>query len=101
MEKNKKTMTHADALQIARKKRAEMVANGEVVARVTPLEFIVKNPDNLSLRKRINAKCWDCQEDTAIGRTRERIKHCTCGNTCPLWAIRPYRDKNSNGTVES
>lgn len=45
--------------------------------------------DKTSLRKSINAKCYDC----CHGDTDE-VKHCTV-TVCPLWFVRPYQEKTS------
>lgn len=43
--------------------------------------------DKLSLRKSINAKCFDCSCHQI-----EEIRHCTAKG-CPLWYVRPYQEK--------
>lgn len=52
-----------------------------------PMDHWREDPN--SLRKSINAKCYDC----CCGDTNE-VKHCTV-QTCPLWSIRPYQEKNN------
>lgn len=42
--------------------------------------------DRLSLRKAINAKCYDCSGEENY-RNRTRFCHVT---TCSLWPVRPY-----------
>jgi hypothetical protein len=53
-----------------------------------PLKAAEANPG--SLRKAVNAKCWDCvgagQDPNPRGAIRD------CGVTaCPLFAVRPYQ----------
>lgn len=43
--------------------------------------------DKSSLRKSIDAKCYDC----SCGQFEE-VRFCTV-KTCPLWFVRPYQEK--------
>lgn len=68
----------------------EKVANGEI-ERTPP-----KNPkqkweeDKTSLRKAVNAQCWNCMGgddgDNVIGE----IRKCS-SKVCTLWYVRPYK----------
>lgn len=71
------------ALQKAREKREEMKAQGIEVERLDPIEKAKRDPK--SLRKAINAKCWDCACEN-----RTEIRDCEVKN-CPLWNVRPYQ----------
>jgi len=62
-------------------------------ARMNPLEWINAHPECMSLRKRINARCWDCMYDPTNGSTLKRIRECPCETICSLWPIRPYQEK--------
>lgn len=53
----------------------------------TPIDHWREDPE--SLRKSINAKCYDC----CHGATDE-VKHCTV-TACPLWFVRPYQEKTN------
>ncbi len=52
-----------------------------------PMEKFKEDQDNggKSLRKRINAKCFDC-----VCEQRTEITKCTI-EECPLWDVRPYQ----------
>lgn len=58
--------------------------------------YKLKNPidhwrkDPTSLRKSINAKCFDCSCNQI-----EEIRNCTV-QSCPLWFVRPYQE-DANG----
>lgn len=64
------------------------VANGEIErpkkGKVrTPTEVWEEHPT--SLRKAINAYCYDCS-----GFSRDEVKKCPV-KKCPLWQVRPYQ----------
>ena len=62
------------------------VANGEIeIKRRTPTEVWEENPT--SLRKAINAYCYDCS-----GFNINEVRLCPV-KKCPLWKIRPYQTK--------
>lgn len=79
------------ALDIARIKRKERQAAGEVFTKKTPVEKLQKNPR--SLRLAINAMCWECQGGGGDPKVNHRIKNCEVGKICPLYFVRPYQDK--------
>ena len=63
------------------------VASGEVIRtkQRNPTEQWEDNPT--SLRKSINAYCYDCS-----GFNINEVRLCTV-KKCPLWKIRPYQTK--------
>lgn len=63
------------------------VANGEIERKKprNPTEQWQDNPK--SLRKAVNAYCYDCS-----GFNTAEIKHCPI-KKCPLWGHRPYQPK--------
>lgn len=77
------------ALAAARAKRAEMKAMGLRTVVLNPLEKSRLDPT--SLRKSIDAKCWDCVCGDADPAPRHRIRDCRCVD-CPLYAVRPFQD---------
>ena len=70
------------AQEVNRRKRA----NGEEIVKKNPLEAAKENPK--SLRKAINAKCWDC-----CCFQRAEVKKCSVPN-CPLYRLRPWQGKD-------
>lgn len=68
-------------IEKARQALAARRASGVKVIRRTPVE--IWQEDKLSLRKSINAKCFDC----CCGDIEE-VKGCTV-QVCPLWLVRP------------
>lgn len=75
-------------LEKARAARAEKLAAGEKIERLSPLEKAAKNPK--SLRLAINAKCYSCQGEDSDPGFRKRIGTCDV-TTCPLNPVRPYQ----------
>ena len=55
--------------------------------RTTPYEKWMQGNNKFSIRKSVNAKCYDC---VCGERYSTRIKYCTMF-MCPLWYVRPYR----------
>lgn len=84
-------MSAYTALALANAKKAEMLAAGIPVERLSPIEKARRNPS--SLRLAINSKCWSCCGEGADGwkHTRETIQLCTASDTCSLWPVRPYQ----------
>lgn len=80
----------AIALEKARAKRIEKKESGEEEKKRNLRE--VWEDDKVSLRKSVNAKCFDCCGEE---NPRNRIRFCTIFN-CPLWHVRPY----SSGITE-
>lgn len=69
---------------VMKQRRQEALENGEEIKRRTPLELWEEN--KTSLRKSINAKCFECNGgEFARNRTRFCIVF-----TCPLWHVRPH-----------
>jgi hypothetical protein len=66
--------------------RKAKVAAGHRIKLNNPIEKW--QMDVTSLRKSINAKCFDCSN-----RQIEEVRHCTV-TTCPLWFVRPYQEKS-------
>ena len=62
-------------------------AKGRGYSLKTPLDRWREDPN--SLRKSINAKCYDC-----CCNDKDQVANCTA-KSCPLWAVRPYQEKNS------
>jgi hypothetical protein len=75
-------------LEAARAARAAMLANGETVERLDPIQKAAARPQ--SLRLAINAKCFDCQGGPSDAGIRNRISVCTV-QKCPLHPVRPYQ----------
>jgi hypothetical protein len=73
--------TVSERLEKARQVLASRRASGIKVTKRTPVE--VWQEDKTSLRKSINAKCFDC----CCGDVNE-VKNCTV-QVCPLWFVRP------------
>jgi len=78
-ESNKKAL---EAMRVARVLAKE---NGVKLSRRNKLE--VWQDDKLSLRKSIDAKCFDCSN-----YQMEEVRECTV-LSCPLWYVRPYQVK--------
>jgi len=66
------------AQEIMRRKRE----SGELEI-LTPIEKAKRNPK--SLRLAINAKCWECSNESRV-----EVKRCHITG-CPLWAVRPWQ----------
>lgn len=82
---NQKTLAlRSSALEIARQKKREMVANGIADVRKNPLEKWEEN--KLSIRNSVNAKCYQCNGEENY---RNRARFCNVFD-CALWHIRPY-----------
>ena len=80
------------ALEKARKRREEMREAGESIERLNPIEKARRNPN--SLRLAVNAKCWECMGGGLDPGTVRLIRECAAPD-CPLWPVRPYRDKEA------
>ena len=52
-----------------------------------PMQIAFDNPR--SLRKAVDALCWDCS-----GQTKVEVRKCVVED-CPLWSHRPYTKKGS------
>jgi hypothetical protein len=72
------------ALEMGRAKMEQMRADGIEIKQRNPRE--VWEDDKKSLRKSINAKCYDC---CGTELHRSRIKFCNIVD-CELWLVRPY-----------
>lgn len=77
--------TVSERLQKARDTRARMKEQGIKLTKRNLVQ--VWEEDKLSLRKSINAKCYDCCHGDI-----DSIVHCTI-KSCPLWLVRPYQPK--------
>lgn len=77
-------ITKANPLEMARAAKQARRDSGEIDSRRNPRE--VWESDKKSMRKAINANCFDC-----IGCENyiKRIRFCNIF-TCPFWEIRPY-----------
>lgn len=89
--------TPISPLEKARQKRREMVANGESLARLDPVQKAAAHPT--SLRMAITAKCWVCCGSGQDANTRQTIGACTV-SICPLHQHRPYRSKTATDESE-
>ena len=78
------------ALSLANAKKAEMLAAGVPIERLSPIEKARRTPS--SLRLAINGKCWDCCGAGAdgIGFTKDSIHLCKAAD-CTLRPVRPYQ----------
>jgi hypothetical protein len=79
------------ALEMARKKRADMAEQGIKVVVLDPIEKAAKHPS--SLRMAVNAMCWDCVGAGADANPRAAIRECGI-KKCPMWNVRPYQVKD-------
>lgn len=84
---NTMAMTVSERLQKARDTKARMKEQGIKVTKRTLVQ--IWEEDKTSLRKSINAKCWDCCHGD-----KESIMHCTI-KACPLWYVRPYKSEEN------
>lgn len=83
-------------LEKARARQAEMAALGIKPERLSPLEKAAKSPRSAALA--IRAKCYDCQGQDCDPGWRDRVANCPI-TKCPLYPLRPYRDK-AKGTED-
>jgi hypothetical protein len=67
--------------------RARVLAKQENRKLLRRSKIEVWQNDKLSLRKSVDAKCFDCSNYQI-----EEVKYCTVTN-CPLWHVRPFQDK--------
>jgi hypothetical protein len=65
------------------KARAIKKENPDLIHRTTVIK--IWELDKSSLRKSINAKCFDCSN-----HQKEEVANCTV-KTCPLWEVRPWK----------
>jgi hypothetical protein len=65
------------------KARAIKKENPDLIHRKTVIQ--IWELDKSSLRKSINAKCFDCSN-----YQKEEVSNCTV-KTCPLWEVRPWK----------
>ena len=78
------TRKRVEALARARAEKKLRSEQGEVDKRRNPME--VWEDDPLSMRKAINANCFDC---IGAENYRNRIRYCSMFK-CPFWGLRPY-----------
>jgi hypothetical protein len=83
------TESRMTALDLARAKMAEMREQGIVIKKRDPYQIAAADPK--SLRKAVNAKCWDCQGGGADPNTRQAVGQCGITD-CSLWPVRPWQD---------
>lgn len=83
------TESRMTALDLARAKMAEMREQGIVIQKRDPYQIAAADPK--SLRKAVNAKCWDCQGGGADPNTRQAVGQCGITD-CSLWPVRPWQD---------
>ncbi len=88
---NRMSELNISALEMARKRRADMAEQGIKVVVLSPIEKAAKHPS--SLRMAVNAMCWDCVGAGADANPRGAIRQCGI-QTCPLWNVRPYQAKD-------
>jgi len=58
-----------------------------------PMKRAEANPT--SLRRAIDAKCWDCQGRDSDPSPRWRIGNCEMPD-CPLYPVRPYQTRTGS-----
>jgi hypothetical protein len=73
-----------EGLQRAREAKQVLIASGVEVKKKNPME--VWEEDKFSLRKAVNANCYDC-----CGRDNyvNEIRFCIVFH-CPIWPVRPF-----------
>ena len=81
-----------DGLSQARVRLAVLRADGTLKTSPRQDPITKSAGDPKSLRKAINAKCWECAGGGQDGEafTRETIRTCTVA--CPLKVLRPYQE---------
>lgn len=84
IQKSKAIVDPNDPLTKARAKQKLRREAGEVTVRRNPRE--VWESDKKSMRKAINANCYDCIGEENYTR---RIRYCDIFK-CPFWFLRPY-----------
>jgi hypothetical protein len=77
------------ALDLARAKQSAMREQGIVIKKRDPYQIAAADPK--SLRKAVNAKCWDCQGGGADPNTRQAVGQCGITD-CSLWPVRPWQE---------
>ena len=85
MEENTQT---TPALEKAKQRVKEMRENGTYRSNIDPIEKLSRHPT--SLRRAIDAKCFDCEGRNADPNVKKRIGTCPI-TSCPLWNVRPYQ----------
>lgn len=73
--------------EIAKQHRLDRLAQG-LTAQKGPLEKLAENP--LSLRRAIDAKCYQCEGEDEDPSVRWRIGNCEL-TYCALHAVRPHQ----------
>ncbi len=56
---------------------------------MNPVERLAAHPG--SMRRAVDAKCWDCQGRDGDPGVKWRIGNCEVGEACPLYLFRPYQ----------
>ena len=77
-----------NGLEKAQQRIREMREAGIEPERLDPMQKASRNPQ--SLRKAIDAKCWDCQGQDADPGVKWRVGNCQILD-CPLHPVRPWR----------
>lgn len=101
--KRKRTKSTEDkklsGLEAARARKAAIKEAGGTIKQRNPYE--VWEDDKTSLRKSVNAMCFECNGGENY---RARTKYCVIFS-CPLWNVRPYSkgitEKDCNEYVEA
>jgi hypothetical protein len=91
-------MTSSTALEKARQARKTMQEAGIPVKVKNPLEKLADKPQ--SLRRAIDAKCYQCEGEDADPAVKWRIGNCLCAD-CALYAVRPHQRLKGTQTPKS
>ena len=83
-------MSNIEKMQAAAQKaREQRKVDGIKIEQRNPLQKLDDNPK--SLRRAVNAKCFDCEGQDADPCWKWRVGNCTCPS-CPLFSVRPYQN---------
>jgi hypothetical protein len=91
-------MNTLSPLEKARQARKEMQEAGIPVKVKNPLEKLADKPQ--SLRRAIDAKCYQCEGEDADPAVKWRIGNCLCDD-CALYMVRPYQRLKGTPTPKS
>ena len=78
-----------DGLEKARKRLQEMKEQG-VKVKIRNTRQIWED-NKTSLRKSINAMCWECMGGEGTPNVRQDVRDCKSEPICPLWYVRPWK----------
>ena len=78
-------LAHARAVFKAKLESGEVTRSD----RLDPMQKAQQNPE--SLRKAVNAACYDCVGGSHTLNWREEVRNCPLQQKCPLWNVRQYK----------